>query len=173
MDRMRNLKSILFYFAAAAALLQACTVGYSFTGADIPAEAKTFSVKSFQLGTPLAPANYSLLLTESLKDLMLSQTSLDLAEKRGDLQYEGVVTQYQIGSAAVSSEEETTINRLTIAVKVKYINTFDREKTVEKTFTRFADFNSSEDISAVEDRLIKEINDQLTQDIFDATLGAW
>lgn len=172
MGSMKNLKTILICFALAA-IFQTCTVGYSFTGADIPAEAKTFSVKSFQLGTPLAPANYSLRLTESLKDLMLSQTSLDLAEKRGDLQYEGVVTQYQIGSAAVSSDEVTTVNRLTIAVKVKYTNTFDREKNSEKTYSRYADFNSSKDISAVEDNLIKEINDQLTQDIFDATLGAW
>lgn len=172
MDGMKTLKSILIFFAVAV-FFQTCTVGYSFTGADIPAEAKTFSVKSFQIATPLAPANYSLRLTESLKDLMISQTSLDLATKRGDLQYEGVVTRYDIGSAAVSSEEVTTVNRLTIAVKVKYINSFDREKNLEKTFTRFADFNSSKDISQVEDDLIKEINDQLTQDIFDATLGAW
>lgn len=172
MDGMKTFKSIFICFAVAA-LFQACTVGYSFTGADIPAEAKTFSVKTFQMATPLAPVNYSLRISESLKDLMLSQTSLDLAAKRGDLQYEGVVTRYDIGSAAVSSDEVTTVNRLTIAVKVKYINSFDREKNLEKTFSRFADFNSDKDFSAVEDGLIKEINDQLTQDIFDATLGAW
>ena len=97
--------------------MQMCTVGYSFTGADIPADAKTFSVKPFQMATPLAPASYNLAITESLKDLMVSQTSLDLAEKRGDLQYEGVVTKYEIGNAAISSEEVTSVNRLTIAIK--------------------------------------------------------
>lgn len=153
--------------------MQMCTVGYSFTGADIPAEAKTFSVKPFQMATPLAPASYSLVITESLKDLMLSQTSLDLAEKRGDLQYEGVVTKYEIGNAAISSEEVTSVNRLTIAVKVKYINTFEREKNFEKSFSRFADYNSSVDLATVEASLIEDINSQLTQDIFDASLGAW
>ena len=153
--------------------LPMCTVGYSFTGADIPPEAKTFSVKTFQMATPLAPATYNLNLTESLKDLMLSQTSLDLAEKRGDLQYEGVVTRYEIGNAAISSEEVTSINRLTIAVKVKYINTFEREKNFEKSFSRFADYNSSQDLGTVEQGLIEDINSQLTQDIFDASLGAW
>lgn len=153
--------------------MQMCTVGYSFTGADIPAEAKTFSVKQFQMATPLAPASYNLVITESLKDLMLSQTSLDLAEKRGDLQYEGVVTQYQIGNAAISSEEVTSVNRLTISIKIKYINTFEREKNFERTFSRFADYNSSQDLSTVENDLILEINSQLTQDIFDASLGAW
>ncbi len=153
--------------------MQMCTVGYSFTGADIPAEATTFSVKTFQIATPLAPSSYNQQISESLKDLMLSQTSLDLTEKRGDLQYEGVVTDFQIGSAAISSEEITSLNRLTITIKVKYINTFDREKNFDKNFSRFADYDSGVNFSTLEDNLVKEINDQLTQDIFDASLGAW
>lgn len=169
---MKRISLILigvFCFSA----LQMCTVSYSFTGADIPPNAQTFSVKTFQMATPLAPATYNQVITESLKDLMLSQTSLDLAEKQGDLQFEGVVTRYDIGNAAISSEEVTSINRLTIAVKVKYINTFDREKNFERTFSRFADYSSSQDISTVEQALIEDINSQLTQDIFDASLGAW
>lgn len=169
---MKFLKPLLLCFIIATAF-QACTVGYSFTGADIPAQAKTFSVKSFQMATPLAPANYSLRLTEALKDLMISQTSLSLDTKRGDLQYDGIVTKYEISSAAVSSDEVTSLNRLTISVKVKYVNSFDREKNLEKTFSRFADFGTDKDFNSIEDELIKDINGQLTQDIFDATLGAW
>ncbi len=164
---------ILALLALSLLAIQNCTVGYSFTGADIPAEASTFSVKTFQVATPLAPPTYNLLITEGLKDLMLSQTSLDLAEKRGDLQYEGVVTRYEISNAGISSEEVTSINRLTISVKVKYINTFEQEKNFEKSFSQFSDYDSQENFSAVEERLIQEINDKLTQDIFDASLGAW
>ena len=169
MKRIYTLLIVLLCLPA----IQMCTVGYSFTGADIPADAKTFSVKTFQMATPLAPASYNLEITEGLKDLMLSQTSLDLAEKRGDLQYEGVVTKYEIGNAAISSEEVTSVNRLTIAVKVKYINTFEREKNFEKTFSRYADYSSSKDLGSIEKELILDINGQLTQDIFDASLGAW
>ncbi len=153
--------------------LESCSVGYSFSGADIPAEANSFSVKTFQNITPQAGPNYDLTITEALKDLMLAQTRLDLIEKRGDLQFEGVVTKYEIGNAAVSSEELTTLNRLTITLKVKYTNTFEREKNFEKTFSRFADYNSSQDFTSVEAELVREINDQLIQDIFDASLGAW
>jgi len=153
--------------------LNSCTVGYSFTGADIPAEAQTFSIKTFQSGTPNSAPNYELRITESLKDLMLAQTRLDLTEKKGDLQYEGVVTGYVTSSAAVSGEEFTTNNRLTISVKVKYTNTFDREKNFERSFSRFADYDASLDFNNVENDLIAEINRQLTQDIFDASLGAW
>jgi len=153
--------------------INSCTVGYSFTGADIPAEAQTFSIKTFQSATPNSAPNYELRITESLKDLMLAQTRLDLSDKRGDLQYEGIVTGYVTSNAAVSGEEFTTNNRLTITVKVKYTNTFEREKNFEKAFSRFADYDASLDFNVVENDLINEINRQLTQDIFDASLGAW
>ncbi len=167
------MKSIWILCLLATLQLESCTVGYSFTGADIPAEANSFSVKTFQLATPLASANYNIQLTESFKDLMLSQTRLDLIEKRGDIQYEGVVTRFEIGSAAVSADEFTSLNRLTIDVRIKYVNTFDRDKNFEKSFSRFADYESNQDFGAVQEDLIRQINDQITQDIFDASLGNW
>ncbi len=150
-----------------------CNMSYSFTGADIPAAAKTFSIKTFQSNTPLASPNYYLTITESLKDLLLAQTRLDLIEKKGDLQFEGAVIDYVTGNAAVTSEEYTSLNRLTITLKVKYVNTFEREKNFERTFSRFADYPADRNFTDVEGSLIDEINAQLIQDIFDASLGAW
>jgi hypothetical protein len=166
----------LFLFGLVSALLlfsSGCTVSYSFTGADIPAEAATFSVQQFQIATPQAGPDYGLVLSEALKDLMLAQTRLDLAAKRGDLQYEGVVTGYQIGNAAISSEEFTTLNRLTITVKVKYTNTIEKDKSFEKSFSRFVDYDSQQNFSDIEAQLVEDVNSQLTQDIFDSSLGAW
>lgn len=153
--------------------LSGCSVNYSFTGADIPADASTFSVQQFQLATPLASPEYGLVISESLKDLMLAQTRLDLAAKRGDLQFEGVVTGYQIGNAAVSSDEFTSLNRLTITVKVKYTNTIEKDKSFERNFSRFVDYDSQQNFSDIEAELVQDVNGQLTQDIFDASLGAW
>jgi hypothetical protein len=166
-------RSISFLLILLTLAIQSCTVGYSFTGADIPAAAESFSVKTFQVVAPLASPNYKIQVTEQLKDLLLSQTRLDLVEKRGDIQYEGVVTEYVIGNAAVSGDEQTTVNRLTISVKVKYVNTIDKEKNFERTFTQFADYDSQENFSAVEDRLVQDINELLIQDIFNGSLGAW
>lgn len=154
-------------------ILSGCSVSYSFTGADIPADANTFSVQQFQIATPQAGPDYGLVLSESFKDLMLAQTRLDLTPKRGDLQFEGVVTGYQIGNAAISSEEFTTLNRLTITVKVKYTNTIEKEKSFEKNFSRFVDYDSQRNFSDLETDLVEDVNSQLTQDIFDASLGAW
>jgi hypothetical protein len=151
----------------------ACTVNYSFSGADIPASAKTFSVQTFAVYAPQADPTYGLRITESLKELILNQSRLDLQPERGDLQFEGEVTGYSVSPAAISSEEFAEINRLTISIKVTYTNLQEEEKSFVKTFSRFADFPSTQELRDVESNLIEEINAQLTQDIFDASLGSW
>ncbi len=150
-----------------------CSVKYSFTGADIPAAAQTFSVEPFTVVAPLADPTYGLTITESIKELILNQSRLDLTNSEGDLQFEGTVTGYNVAPAAISSDEFAEINRLTITLRVTYINTFDEEKSFERSFSRFADFPTTQELLDVEQGLIEEINVQLTQDIFDASLGSW
>jgi Lipopolysaccharide-assembly len=154
-------------------LNSSCKVSYGFTGADIPAGAKNFSIRYFQNFAPTSPVTYSQEITESLKDLFLAQTPLDLVKEKGDLQFEGAVTSYAISTTAVTAEEQSASNRLSITVKIKYINTFDKTKNFEKSFTRFQNYDSSENLATVEKKLTEEINKQLTQDIFDASIGKW
>ena len=54
-----------------------------------------------------------------------------------------------------------------------FVNQIEVKDNFEKTFSRFADYNSTQDISSVQDGLIEDIFDQLTQDIYDKTLGDW
>jgi len=150
-----------------------CSVKYSFTGADIPPAPQTFSVEPFTVVAPLADPTYGLTITESIKELILNQSRLDLTNSEGDLQFEGTVTGYNVAPAAISSDEFAEINRLTITLRVTYINTFDEEKSFERSFSRFADFPTTQELLDVEQGLIEEINVQLTQDIFDASLGSW
>ena len=150
-----------------------CHMKYSFSGADIPAEARTFSVRTFGIRSAQGAPNLEQNITEALKDLLLSQTRLNLADRRGDLQYEGDITGYEISNAAVSGDEYTTRNRLTITVRVKYINTFEASKNFERSFSAYADYDSNQNFSAVEDQLVSDIRNQLTQDIFNASVGAW
>ena len=146
---------------------------YSPVAAEIPAGAQTFSVGSFPSRAPLAGPNVSIAFVESLKDLMLAQTRLDLEKKNGDLKFEGEVIGYDVQPVAIQGDETSALNRLTITVKVRYTNTLDRDKDFELNFSRFADYNSSAELTSVEEVLIGEINEQLTQDIFDRSLGNW
>jgi hypothetical protein len=150
-----------------------CKMNYSFTGASIPEDVKTVSVKTFQSYAPLASANLSQSFTEALKDILISQTNLNLVSKGGDLNFEGSIVGYNVTSVAIQGNETAALNRLSITVKVTFTNTKDKEQDFETTFTRFADYESSQNIASVEDGLIKDINDQLTQDIFNRALSNW
>lgn len=153
-------------------LMEGC---YSLRGAvTIPEQAKTISIAYFQSTASLAPPTLSPSFTEALKDIMTTQTRLTLVNKGGDLQFEGQITGYNTAPVAVQSNDQVSLNRLTITVSVKYINKFDEQNGgYEATFSRFADYNSTETLSAVEADLIKEINRQLVDDIFNRAFNNW
>lgn len=167
------MKNLFFLFAIPFVLLSSCTVRYSPIAAEIPANAETFSVGAFPTRAPLAGPNVSLAFVETLKDVMLQQTRLDLVKKNGDLKFEGAITGYAVQPVAIQGNETSAMNRLTITVAVRYTNTLDRDKDFELNFSRFADYSSTQDLQQVQNVLIADINDQLTQDIFDRSLGNW
>lgn len=154
-------------------VLTSCKVQVSFTGIDIPEQAKTVSVSYFQNTASLAGPTVSQNFTESLKDVFISQTRLNLVNSSGDLHYEGSVTGYDIRPVALQGNETAALNRLTITVSVKYVNSFDEKKNFEQNFSRFVDFSSTLDLSSNEESLVSEVNKQLVQDVFDRSLGNW
>lgn len=151
-------------------LLTGC---YTFKGIDIPVEAKTVSVQYFSNYTQLAPPTLSPTFTESLRDAFISQTRLALAEPTADLHFEGAITGYSTAPVAIQTNDQAALNRLTISVNVKFYNKLDEKKNFEATFTRFADYPSSQNLSDVEGELIKEINRQLIDDIFNRAFNNW
>ncbi len=146
---------------------------YTFTGGSVPVDAKTFSVSYFKVQASLADPNYGQQVTEGLKDLLLDQTRLNLADADGDLHYEGEVVRYQILPVAASGDEISTRNRLKVDVKVRYFNSLEPEKDKEVTLSQFEDFEASSNFDNVEDDLIESINAKILQDIYDQTLGDW
>ena len=88
------------------------------------------------------------------------------------MSFDGEITNYSVTSAAVGTDM-ATMNRLTITVRITYENRFDEEKSTEKTFSRYVDFDSGLNLSAVEDQLVAELCEALVDDIFAATVGDW
>lgn len=155
-------------------VVSSCKVNYSFTGAEIPVEAKTISVAYFTATAPQASPQVSQHFTNDMIAMLLTQTRLDLVNNQGDLQFEGAIVGYKITPAAVQSDTESAAkNRLTMRVKVKYTNTINPEKSFEKEFSQFADFAADDILTDVEDDLITLIDEALVQDIFNASLGSW
>jgi hypothetical protein len=164
-----------FLVIACSLLLVSCKISYTLNGGTVPEGAKTISVEFFPNNAPLASPTLSQDFTESLRDVFQSQTRLDLISTGGDLQFEGSITGYAVRPVAIQSNETSATNRLTITVFVKYNNTTsdENEGGFETSFSRFADFSSALELSAVESALIDEINAQLVQDIYDRALSNW
>jgi hypothetical protein len=148
-------------------------VRYSFNGGSVPPEADTFSVDYFNVTAALANPAYGQTLAEEFKDLMLGQTRLNLANSDGDLHYEGQITRYDIQPVAVTGDEVSSRNRLTVELKVRFFNKIEPEKDKELTLRQFEDFESNLEFSAVESDLVESINTKILQDLFDQTLGDW
>ena len=166
---MKSVK--LLYIGLILLLLQAC-VSYSFVGVDIPAQANTVCIKQFQNNASWINLKLSNELTMQLKDRFQSSTKLTLVDSRGDLYMEGEITNYAISSVALGADL-ATMNRLTITIRIKYENRFDEEKNVERTFSRYLDFDGSKSLQQVEDQLVTQICEALVDDIFAATVGSW
>lgn len=135
--------------------------------------ARTFSVDYFRPQSPLASPAVAQTFTESLKDAIQRQSTLRLVDADGELRYAGQITDYRVSPVGVQADETTARNRLTVTVQVRYTNTLDKDLNFERSFTKFADFDSSLDLLAVEEELMLDIGDQLIQEIFNASLGNW
>ncbi len=153
--------------------LSACG-GYSFTGGDV-GNAKTVSIDFFPNNADLVQPQLSPQFTEKLRDIFVQQTPLNLQERGGDLHFEGSVTDYRIEPINAQADDFGAVaqNRLTVVVNVIFTNKLEPEKSFEQRFSRFADFDASEDFSAVEGQLIDQITQELSENILNQSIGNW
>lgn len=146
---------------------------YTFTGADIHPDAKTISVAYFQNQATLVQPVLSQKFTDRLQDYVIQQTDLNLIRANGDLQFEGYISDYQINPISISSSDQANQNRLNVKVFVRFINKIEPDKSYEQTFNRYADFDSNITLSQIEETLLEEIIDELTEDLFNKAVVNW
>jgi hypothetical protein len=167
---MKRSLSILFVTAT---LLSGCTIKYSFTGASISPEVKTFCVKMFPNMAPLVNPSLSASFTDALTMKMLTNTRLAQMSEEGDLTFEGEITSYAVTPQAVTAAELASQNRLTIGIHVKFTNIIDDTQNFDKTFSQYEDYDSQQSLNDVESQLIDMITEKLCEDIFNAAVANW
>ena len=146
---------------------------YSFSGASIPAEARTVSVQYFPNQAQLINPTLSNDFTTALRDAMMNQTSLDMVEAGGDLAFEGEIIDYRTTPVAITAGQTAALNRLTITVNVRFVNVFDETKNFETKFSHYEDYPSDQDLNSVQESLTGTIIDALVEDVFNKALVNW
>ena len=170
---MKNIKQVLI-LAVVSGLMLGCGV-YSFTGADIDySTTKTFQVSYFQNNAPIIEPGIDRLFTQSLQDLLLNQTSLDLITNNGDLIFEGEIVDYYVAPITATAQSTAAQNRLTVGINVRFINTQDETKDFEQRFSFYYDYPGSSQLTgSTLDDAIAVIFERITQDIFNKSLANW
>lgn len=135
--------------------------------------ATDFSIKYFETVHPLVSASTSITISEELIDRVQKQSTLQLVDSQGELQFEGKVIGWTVQPINVQGNETAGANRVTITVDVIFTNTIEPDLSFQRKFNRFYDLPSSQDIHSNTDLVVEEIASLLSQDIFNASLGNW
>lgn len=152
-------------------LLSSCEIQYGMLDNSI--EADTFLVEIFEDKAANAPAGYGAEFTEDLRDFLVSRSKMKLRSEKADLEISGSIKRYYTQAAAVQSNEEAALNSLRVTIEVRVINNRDEKQSFEKDFNQLSNFESSTDLASVEESLLEDINEKLSQDILNELSKNW
>ena len=142
---------------------------------SMPTEWESFSVETLELVAPNAPISYAPNLTESIKDGVQNNTRLflNMTQGNGEINIEGEVINYAVTPIAVQPGDNAAKNRLTVTVNLTIFISKPEEDKMVMTSSRFADFNTEDDFSSLENELIEDINQQIVQDVINKLFSNW
>ncbi len=161
------LLSVLFFAVA-------CTVSYKFTGANIDySQVQTIAIRNFPNQADLVYPTLAQTFTDELRNKYISQTRLRMVDTGADLELEGEIIGYETTELAVTADARASQTRLTITVRVRYINNKKPSDDLEQNFSGYREYDNRQSLDQVQDELIRLIVNDLTDEIFNATLGNW
>ncbi len=159
--------------AVTALIVHSCGI-YSFSGTSIQPEVKTVTINYFEYKALKVNPSLSNQMTEAMQDKFLKLTKLEQVEMEGDLEIIGSITGYDVKATAVTANESVAQNRLTVTVKVSFVNRkFPEDNFDDKSFSAYQDFDAMQSLESVEATLCEDIVEQLCEDIFNATVAQW
>lgn len=161
----------IFIVLLAAMTLSSC---YTLSGSSIDPNWQTIRIPTFPNYAPYQNPNLSQQFTDELQDIFNNRTKLSLTnDDDADLIIEGEITTYQQTSVAIQANEIAGKNRLTVGIRVRYQNNKDEEKSFDRSFSAYEDFDANLTLQQAEDALLDSILEQITTEIFNAIAMDW
>jgi hypothetical protein len=171
--RLRTIDYRLWTILLIAITFSSCKI-YSFTGASVSPDLKTIAVENFVNKSQNGNTFITQDLTDKLKNRFVNETPLKITTVDPDLEMKGALINYAVSSqAATGGVGLAALNRLTLTVKVEFINNKDDKLNWDENFTRFADYPSTSNLLQVERELVEDINRQISDDIFNRAFVNW
>lgn len=165
------MRLILLLFLIVLPGISGCGV-YSFTGATI--EGKSINIHVIENRAQTIAPSLSPVLSGKIRNRILSQTGLaPINSETADYDLSGYIKNYNYTVAGLQNTQQASQNRLTIEVEITFKNKKNEKANFNQTFTRFADFPSTQSPQAVEGKLFEDIATQLADDIFNKAFVNW
>jgi hypothetical protein len=153
--------------------LISCRINVSLTGSNINPNAKTVSIATFINNVSSANPSLSQEFTTVLINKIQSQTPLTIVNNNGDYAVEGEIIGYNISPVAIQGNDIAAMNRLTITVRVRFTSKYDENMDFEQNFSRYMDYNITDNFRSKESGMVATINEALTDDIFNKAFVNW
>lgn len=155
------------------ALNVSCSISYKFTGTSINYDLiKTIQLDKIANRAPYGWAPMEAMFNNKLQDLYANQTRLRIVRRGGDMQISGEITGYDQYNKAISADGFSSQVQLKLTVNIRFSNQ-KMNQHWERQFSATSQYNSTQQLSAVQERLVKEMIDDITEQIFNATVADW
>lgn len=172
-NRIIGICGIVAALVATVLIVHSCGI-YSFSGTSIQPDVKTITIDYFEYKALKVNPSLSNDMTEALKDKFRKMTRLEQVDMDGDLEITGAITGYDVRATAVTADEVAAQNRLTVTVKISFTNRkYPEDDFSDKSFSSYADYDSTQSLDAVESTLCEEIIEKICEDVFNATVANW
>ncbi len=156
------------------AIMTACSVKYTFTGASIDyTKTKTIEIAEFPIRSAYVWGPMGPMFNNQLKDEFADHTQLRQVKRNGDLKIEGEITQYSQRNKSVSSEGYSAQTELSITVNVRFTNNVNHTEDFERQFTASKTYDTTQSLASVQEELVTQMVKDLVEQIFNATVANW
>ena len=136
------------------ALLTACTVQYKFTGTSINYDL----IKTIQIDKIVNRAPYGWAPMEAMRN--------------GDIHLAGEIVSYDQFNKGISADGYASQVQLRITVNIRFVNSKTNQQW-EKQFSATSQYDSTQQLTAVQESLVTEMINDLCDQIFNATVADW
>lgn len=165
------------YFVLCTFLVLFFTSCYSFKEGRIPPEIQTVKVFNFTNQSQNGNTQLNQGMTDALRNRFITQSNLRMlpvnSDVDGDIEFKGAITGYTVLGTAANANQTTALSRLTLTVKIDFVNNTKPGDQWSQTFSRFADYSSTQNLLDVEAQLLEDIYFQLVEDIYNKALVNW
>jgi ABC-type uncharacterized transport system auxiliary subunit len=167
------LKSVLTSLASAF-LMSGCTISYKLNQSSIDYNTtKTITIETFANRAAYQWAPMAPMFNTSLSDKYNSQTKLRQVKRDGDLVLSGEITSYDQTNKSIAADGYSSMVQLRMSVKVKFTNNKKHEDDFDRTFSASREYDSSQQLTAVQEELVQQMIDDIIDQVFNATVAKW